>query len=75
MKHSAVGGALTIVQRDMEARKQGGGEPLLHSLAEGTRYEPVMPRAPPPVSLQQIVADCFAEEVNAADDGEAVTVS
>ena len=75
VKHSAVGGALTIVQRDMEARKQGGGEPLLHSLAEGTRYEPVMPRAPPPVSLQQIVADCFAEEANAADDGEAVTVS
>ena len=39
VKHAAVGGALTIVSRDIAAHKAGGEALSEAALADGTRYE------------------------------------
>ena len=39
VKHAAVGGALTIVARDIAAAKAGEAPPSLQALAEGTAYD------------------------------------
>jgi hypothetical protein len=42
-KRACVGGALTIVERDMKAHKEGGAIPPPSALCEGTRYEALTP--------------------------------
>ena len=40
-KRSCVGGALTIVERDLRAAREGREPPSPSALSEGTRYEPL----------------------------------
>lgn len=55
-KRSCVGGALTIVERDLRAAREGREPPSPSALSEGTRYEPLgANELPEKAQLQPIV--------------------